>query len=783
MRLLVILLAAVAVLALPGQAAACDIRDAIHITVGHVDATTDGSENIGATTATLRGEGSLGTAAGAGASLSEYYGYFFYGLDPNLLIGNATPQQQGQLGSISYGFSANVSGLIPNMTYYFQQLVYGKVKDAVGVHYHATCAGSIMSFTTLLAPPTLVTSAADAITGTDATVHGTVNPNGSKTAVQFVVTPTGGGPSITTPAQQVPAGSSAVPVSYRLIGLEPSTEYSFVLQGSNANNSGQSSATTFTTGPAPPRVHTGEATGVTATGATLNGSIDPNGAATDYHFEWGETTSYGNVTPTASAGSGSQAVPVSAPIDGLVPGRTYHYRLVATSSGGSASGPDSSFVASPGAFATTLAASDLSATAATLNGTVDPRGVVAQAWFDWGADTGSGGQYTDTTPVQALDPLEGDVPLTARLTGLTPGTTYDYRVRAVDSIGGAQGGPRSFTTPVRAPVVTTGAGTGPGADGGTLTGGVNPGGAATNWWFEYGPTDAYGSSTAPQAAGSGSAPVPVSSALSGLEPNRTYHFRVVGENAAGTTAGADSTLRTVAAPAATTLASANVGTDGATLLGQVDPLNSPTRWWIEYGADAGYGRATTPLSAGDGLGQVSVSRTLSGLAPGTTYHYRVVAMNADGRVTRGADATFQTAQPPAVTPPEPVVPAPPAAATGRVASRSRTSATVTGSVDPRGQETAWFVEFGPTRRLGRATRAQTLGAAQGTLPVRAALRSLRPGRRYHYRVVATSAAGTVYGARRTFKTAKSNRRGKDARRARTRAATFRSALPAGPLLR
>lgn len=778
--LLLALAAAAALLATPAQASACSIKDALDITVGHVNAQTDGSENIGATTATLQGEGSLGTAVGAGASLSKYEGYFAYATNPFLIVAQETAKQEGQLGSVSYGFSANVSGLFPNTTYYFQQLVWGQVKDPVGVHYSTTCGGSILSFKTLLAPPTLTTSAADGITGTDATVHGTANPNGSKTDVHFVVTPTGGGPSITTPSQDVGSGTSPVPVSYRLVGLEPSTEYSVVLQGSNANNSGQSSATTFTTGPAAPRVHTGEATAVTATGATLNGTVDPNSATTDYHFEWGETTAYGNVTPTGLAGDGNQAVPVSAAIDGLVPGRTYHFRLVASSSGGSAVGPDSSFVASPGPFATTLAATGLSATAATLNGSVDPRGVLAQAWFDWGVDSGAGGQYTDTTPVQTLDALESDVPLVARIDGLTPGTTYDYRVRAVDSIGGAQGASRSFTTPARAPVPVTGPATGASADGGRLTGSVDPGGAATDWWFEYGPTEAYGSSTAPQPAGSGAAPVPVGSALAGLEPNGTYHFRVVAENAAGTSAGADAILRTVAAPAVATAAAADVGTDAATLLGQVDPMGSPTRWWIEHGTDAGYGRATEPLSAGDGLGQVSVSRTLGGLAAGTTYHYRVVAMNADGRVTRGAGASFQTAQPPAVTPPDPVVPPPPSATTGRVASRSRTRATVTGSVDPHGQETAWFVEYGRTRRLGRSTRAQTLGAAQGALPVRAELRSLRPGRRYHYRIAATSSAGTVYGARRTFKTPKRNaKRSRGARRP----AAFRATLRGGPLLR
>jgi hypothetical protein len=58
-----------------------------------------------------------------------------------------------------------------------------------------------------------------------------------------------------------------------------------------------------------PIVVTQAATAVTATGGTLNGTVNPNGLATTYHFDWGTTVSYGNVTTTNSAGSGTTAVP------------------------------------------------------------------------------------------------------------------------------------------------------------------------------------------------------------------------------------------------------------------------------------------------------------------------------------------------------------------------------------------------------------------------------------------------------------------------------------------
>lgn len=94
--------------------------------------------------------------------------------------------------------------------------------------------------------------------------------------------------------------------------------------------------------PTSPTVITGSATSITANSATLNGSVNPNGLATTYYFQWGTTTSYGNNTPTQSVGSGTAAQNVSALISGsgLNPGTTYHYRLVASSSAGTAYGGD-----------------------------------------------------------------------------------------------------------------------------------------------------------------------------------------------------------------------------------------------------------------------------------------------------------------------------------------------------------------------------------------------------------------------------------------------------------
>src|SRR5262249_13370116 len=95
-----------------------------------------------------------------------------------------------------------------------------------------------------------------------------------------------------------------------------------------------------------PTVTTTAATAVTKQSATLHGSVNPNGLATTYHFEYGTTTSYGKSTPTVSAGSGQTAVAVSAGLTKLKSHTTYHYRLVATSSAGTTLGGDVAFTTS-----------------------------------------------------------------------------------------------------------------------------------------------------------------------------------------------------------------------------------------------------------------------------------------------------------------------------------------------------------------------------------------------------------------------------------------------------
>jgi hypothetical protein len=93
----------------------------------------------------------------------------------------------------------------------------------------------------------------------------------------------------------------------------------------------------------PPLVATADASQVTASGAVLTGTVDPNGLPTSYHFDYGTTTAYGAQSPTASASSGAGPVGASASIGGLAQHTAYHYRLVANNVAGTIPGNDMTF--------------------------------------------------------------------------------------------------------------------------------------------------------------------------------------------------------------------------------------------------------------------------------------------------------------------------------------------------------------------------------------------------------------------------------------------------------
>jgi hypothetical protein len=237
-------------------------------------------------------------------------------------------------------------------------------------------------------------------------------------------------------------------------------------------------------------VVTSVASGISASGARLTGSADPNGTATSAWFQWGTSTAYGNVTaPQRYVGSGTSLISYNSDLADLQCNTTYHFRAVAENAGGTAYGSDRSFTTSgcstPPPTVATSPASSISASGARLNGSADPNGVATSAWFEWGTTTA----YGNVTPGTSVGSGTSVVSYYFDLSALACGTTYHFRAVAENSSGTSHGSDRNFTTSACStapPTVVTSVASGISASGARLTGSADPNGTATSAWFQWG---------------------------------------------------------------------------------------------------------------------------------------------------------------------------------------------------------------------------------------------------------------------------------------------------------
>ena len=315
---------------------------------------------------------------------------------------------------------------------------------------------------------------------------------------------------------------------------------------------------------------------------------------------------------------------------------------------------------------------------------------------------------------------------------------------------GAGAGAAGAATPA-APTVATGSATQLAAHSATVNGTVNANGTATTYAFQYGPTTTYGLTSASMKAGAGTTATAVHVTLGNLVSNSTYHYRVVATSAAGTTVGADATFTTAKAPPTVTVsAPSSVMSTAADVSGTVDPNGKATNYVFEYGPTTSYGLASTTTAAGAGTTAVAVKATLSGLVAGTAYHYRVVAVNADG-TSASADATFLTTGH-RVSPTGPL----PVVSEGAAVKVTAHGVQLNGAINPTGASTTWYFEFGLSADYGLRSSTQTL-SGYGARPVNVSLNGLQSGSTYHFRLVALSANGLYVGPDHTFTTQTTSR--------------------------
>ena len=196
--------------------------------------------------------------------------------------------------------------------------------------------------------------------------------------------------------------------------------------------------------PGPPVVTTNPATFVASFSAKLNASLNPHGLATTFHFQYGTTTSYG-LTTAPQTQSGNTVRTVSAGISSLTAHTTYHFRIVASNSAGTRMGADRTFTtltATGPPVAITNPATNVTASSAKLNGSLDPHGLTTTVHFQYGTTISYG--HNTTTQTQTGNTYRN---IAANISGLAAHTTYHFRIVATNSAGTRMGGDRTLATP------------------------------------------------------------------------------------------------------------------------------------------------------------------------------------------------------------------------------------------------------------------------------------------------------------------------------------------------
>lgn len=276
----------------------------------------------------------------------------------------------------------------------------------------------------------------------------------------------------------------------------------------------------------------------------------------------------------------------------------------------------------------------VTSTSATIAGGVNPDGIETTYQFEYGPTTGYGSVTPGSPAMVGSDSTTHN--LVAELTGLAKGTTYHYRIIASNANGTSYGADKTLAT-AGPPTLQSASVSEVGALAAESYAVVDPHGLDTHAFVEYGTTLAYGSSTTSVDVGSSVAPTRLK--IAGLAPNIAYHFRVVASNAEGTLYGPDETFTTQHLIVGESFT--QVGSTGATVNAEIYPGGAQGSYIVEYGTTGAYGSSTPPVSTGEGESPIPVVVKISGLQPGTVYHFRFVESRL-GETESGTDVSFNT---------------------------------------------------------------------------------------------------------------------------------------------
>ena len=316
----------------------------------------------------------------------------------------------------------------------------------VGEGYDGEANGQIFR---VYGPPATVPSVtiepATDVTGSKATLSGTVNGSGTPVTSCFFEY---GIEQVVPCKGSIPDDSKPHRVEAEISELNASTEYQFRLVATNDNGREESGYEEFTT---LATVTTEAATAITTTSATLNGIVRPEGKEyTACFFEYGLASSATFDAHSAcipgEIGPNFSPQPVEARVGNLQVGQTYRFRpVVIDSKGNRVEGEELTFTTHGSPQITEVRARDADQTSVTLEGKINPSGFATTYRFEWG-ETAAYGHRTPVDFGPFVGSGEAPVRVSAQISGLSPGATYHYRITAGGEGGNAASVDHRFET-------------------------------------------------------------------------------------------------------------------------------------------------------------------------------------------------------------------------------------------------------------------------------------------------------------------------------------------------
>jgi hypothetical protein len=302
---------------------------------------TEPCPSPGRQTIELEMKGTINPEGLAATSLFEYGETTSYGSTVA-----SSPSNDGS-GDGPVTVTAKVTGLVPHTLYHYRVHASNSELPANGLD--VTCE-------TLIAAPAVNDQPVSAVSITDSAsapattfLSGTLNAEHDPATYRFVYG-TASAFEQSTPTVDGGSAYGDVEAAQTVEGLQPNTTYHYALVANNeAGMESISNEGTFTTQPEDiaPLVQTGSPEAIAGEVATATGTVDPRGLPTSYEIEFGTDTGYGTEI-FGEAGSGTSTIPIAVTLQALSPGTTYHYRLVATNTGGTTYGADETFTTPAG---------------------------------------------------------------------------------------------------------------------------------------------------------------------------------------------------------------------------------------------------------------------------------------------------------------------------------------------------------------------------------------------------------------------------------------------------